>query len=106
LRKNGMEDDTSKDKRETILSWVLVAAFAAAMWVWGFMIYFTVGDKGPPPWDYSIIEDVPGEAPYSIYSSQRFHGRVPRPMDEGKVDEQHVSGPPVESRAASPKGNK
>jgi len=100
-----MEGETSKEKRETILSWVLVVGFGIALLFWGFLIYFTVGDKGPPPWDYSIVEDVPGEAPYSIYSSQAFHGFIPRPAAEGKVEEQHVMGPPVESQAASPKGN-
>ena len=23
------------------------------------------GDKGPPPWDFGVVEDVPGQSPYS-----------------------------------------
>ena len=46
-------------------SWIIVIAIAVVFVVWGLFIFFTLGDKGPPPWDFGVIRDVPGESPYS-----------------------------------------
>ena len=99
-----MEGETSTERREAILSWAVVVGCAAAMLCWGFLIFSKVGDKGPPPWDYSIVEDIPGEAPYSIYGSRAFHGVAAHPMAGAEVEEQHVMGPPGEPSTVSPKG--
>lgn len=101
-----MAGETREEKRETVLSWLLVAGFGVAIVAWGFLIYFTVGDKGPPSWDYGIVEDVPGEAPYSLYDSQLYRGLGVGAAPVGKVEAQHVSGPPEESPATSPKGSR
>jgi len=100
-----MEGETSTERREAVLSWALAVGCGAAMLCWGFLIFFTVGDKGPPPWDYSIVEDVPGEAPYSIYGTGAFHG-FSHPVVGAKVEEQHVMGPAEEPPAPLPKGSR
>lgn len=97
-----MEAESSKEKREIILSWSIVAAIAVAVLLWGSFLFITIGDKGPPPWDYSIVEDIPGEAASSLYSSPAFHGYGPRPA---KIEKQHVMDPPEESQEALPKGS-
>ncbi len=33
--------------------------------IWGLFILFMVGDKGPPAWDFGVVEDIPGQSPYS-----------------------------------------
>jgi len=100
-----MEGEAWREKREVILSWAVAVGLGLAMLGWGGLIYFTVGDKGPPPWDYSIIEDIPGEAPYSLYDSRAYQGRVLRPAEIGKVHEQHVMEPPEQSPETAPKGS-
>ena len=49
----------------TFRSWIIVIAIGVVFIVWGLFIFFTIGDKGPPPWDFGVIRDVPGESPYS-----------------------------------------
>lgn len=61
-----MDKDTSlKERRATVLSWIIVAAIAIAFLCWGLTLFFTVGDKGPPPWHFGVVEDIPGQSPYS-----------------------------------------
>jgi hypothetical protein len=75
-------------------SWMIVFGIASAFLIWGFTIYFAVGDKGPPRWDYSVIEDVPGQSPYSTLRTKDFSGLIPKPMHSIDVPEQHVNEPP------------
>ncbi len=44
---------------------IIVMAIAVLFFIWGLFIFFAVGDKGPPVWDFSVVEDIPGESPYS-----------------------------------------
>ena len=45
--------------------WFIVIAMALFFVLWGLFIFFAVGDKGPPPWDFGVIQDIPGESAYS-----------------------------------------
>jgi hypothetical protein len=45
--------------------WLIVIAMAVLFLLWGFFVFFSVGDKGPPFWDFGVIKDVPGESRYS-----------------------------------------
>ena len=60
-------DQTPQTEKTTgmLRSWIIVIAIAIVFIVWGLFIFFTIGDKGPPPWDFGVIRDVPGESPYS-----------------------------------------
>jgi hypothetical protein len=59
------KDASVKERRATIWSWIIVAAIAVLFLCWGLILFFTVGDKGPPPWDFGVVEDIPGQSPYS-----------------------------------------
>lgn len=52
----------------TIRSLVIVVAIALSFLAWGLLIFFSVGDKGSPTWDFGILEDIPGESAYSTHS--------------------------------------
>jgi nicotinamide riboside transporter PnuC len=61
-----MEPITSEqEKRTNRVGWIVVIAMAVVFVLWGFFIFFAVGDKGPPSWDFGVINDIPGESPYS-----------------------------------------
>lgn len=60
--------------------WLIVVGMAILFLCWGFLIFFLVGDKGPPPWDFGVVRDVPGEG---------LHSTV-RPGEVGKPVPQHV----------------
>jgi hypothetical protein len=45
--------------------WLVPIAIAALFLVWGLLIFFLVGNKGQPPWDFGAVEDIPGQSPYS-----------------------------------------
>ena len=61
-----MEPITSEQKEKTDrVGWIVVVAMALLFILWGVFIFFAVGDKGPPSWDFGVIKDIPGESPYS-----------------------------------------
>ncbi len=53
-----------KEKTNRV-GWIIVVAIAILFVLWGLFIFFAVGDKGPPAWDFGVIKDIPGESPYS-----------------------------------------
>ena len=75
-----------------VKTWAILAGIAAGFLAWGLLIYFVVGDKGPPNWDFSVIPDIPGQSAYSSYSPVTPNGLVPGP-EPASVEPQHVSGP-------------
>jgi len=61
-----MEPNASEQEKKTNrVGWIVVVAMAVVFILWGLFIFFTVGDKGPPSWDFGVIKDIPGESPYS-----------------------------------------
>jgi len=75
---------TSDQEKKTVLkSWVIVVAMALLFILWGLFIFFTVGDKGPPPWNFGVVEDIPGQSPYSI--GKALEERVPRLTSSKKI---------------------
>ncbi|OGP98913.1 MAG: hypothetical protein A2Z51_09215 [Deltaproteobacteria bacterium RBG_19FT_COMBO_52_11] len=75
-----------KENQTDIKGWLIILALAFLFICWGLFTFFTVGDKGPPSWDFGVVRDIPGESPYS---TQRDH--------EGKDSEpqpQHVAEKP------------
>ncbi|MBI5441815.1 MAG: hypothetical protein HY900_11470 [Deltaproteobacteria bacterium] len=87
--------DPRAERQETVRTWLWVAAFTAGTLLWGLLLFFFVGDKGPSPWDFSVIEDLPGGSPYSTYGPQQFPGTSPHPAVAGpEVDPQHVRNRP------------
>lgn len=70
----------------TIRSLMIIVAIALSFFVWGLFIFFSVGDKGSPPWDFGIVADIPGE---SVYSTHPVTAPGPEP--------QHVSQKPPQA---------
>ena len=61
-----MEQTTAEqEKKATLRSWMIVIAMTFLFLLWGLFIFFAVGDKGSPPWNFGVVEDVPGQSPYS-----------------------------------------
>ena len=74
MEKRNPKSEGSLNFRDFILGITIAFVFLC----WGLIIFFMVGDKGPPAWDFSVVEDIPGQSPYStkklevqrIYSSR------------------------------------
>jgi hypothetical protein len=62
--------ELKSERGERTRTWVLVFAFAAAVLLWGLFLFFAVGDKGPPPWDFGVVDDLPGSSPYSTHGGR------------------------------------
>jgi len=59
------EMNTDSKSKAPLRSWIIILAMAALFLMWGLFIFFAVGDKGPPSWDFGVVKDIPGESPYS-----------------------------------------
>ncbi len=62
-----------------VTSWVIIGIICSWVIAWGFFLYFSIGDKWPPGWDYRIVKDVPGQSEYSTERAREFFGAAPRP---------------------------
>jgi hypothetical protein len=56
---------TEQKENSTLKDWLVPIAIAVLFLVWGLVIFFMVGNKGQPPWDFGVVEDIPGQSPYS-----------------------------------------
>ena len=93
----------SEEEFSRVKTWSIIGAIAAGFLAWGLLIYFVIGDKGPPSWDFSVIPDIPGQSAYFTYSPTRPHGLAPGP-EPAPVEPQHVMGPVSETqRMEAPK---
>jgi len=82
----------SEEELSWIKTWSIIGAIAAGFLAWGLLIYFVIGDKGPPGWDFSVVPDIPGQSADSTYNPARPHGLAPGP-EPATVEPQHVMGP-------------
>ena len=83
------ETDAARDRRAVMRGFLIVSLIAALFLGYGVFMYFAIGDKGPPDWDFGSIEDTPAQSPYST-------------APPGATEPQHVNGKP--SGAETPKG--
>jgi len=79
------QEHLNKAKRG-LRGWLIVGTMALLFLFYGFFMYFVVGDKGPPPWDFGVVQDIPGQSSYSTHPTRQGKGAVPEP--------QHVSQKP------------
>jgi hypothetical protein len=77
----------------TMRSLLIVVAIALSFLAWGLLIFFSVGDKGSPPWDFGIVEDIPGESAYSTH-----------PLGAPEPTPQHVFQKPPQAEVGGKKG--
>jgi hypothetical protein len=82
------------EKGFQVRSWVIVWLLATFLLLYGLFMYVVVGDKGPPDWDFGIVEDIPGKSAYSTYPEPAGAAIEPVP--------QHVKGRP----ALAPEGQR
>lgn len=57
--------------QDRVKAWTVVALICLAVFAYGAILIFTVGDKGQPAWDYGGVEFVPGGSPYSTDTQDR-----------------------------------
>lgn len=90
--------DREEDRRETLRGLGLAVAMGVFFICWGLMIFFTVGEKGPPLWDFGTMQDIPGQSPYSTHQIKEVADLTPLPVEtRGMVEPQHVDRPPSEA---------
>jgi hypothetical protein len=83
-------DRDNGNRRTDAKSWAIISGLAIAVVLWGLFIFASIGDKGLPPWDYTILPDVPGESAYSTHSAPEYSGKVAKPSVKDEVLQQHV----------------
>ncbi len=94
---NHMEEVSNKS---TLQSLGVALGLAVFFLIWGLTIFFVVGDKGPPGWDFGTVQDIPGESPYSTHRMKEVADLTPLPVpSQIQVDKQHVDEPPREAGA-------
>jgi hypothetical protein len=71
--------------RETLKSMLIPTGAALLFLLWGMGVYFSVGDKGPPSWDFGVVEDVPGASKYSTDDGRPLNG-ISMPLEKQHVD--------------------
>jgi hypothetical protein len=90
--------DREADSRETLQSLSIVVGMALLFFIWGLTIFFTVGDKGSPSWDFGTVQDIPGESPYSTQRINEVADLSPLSVESRVVvDQQHVDKSPREA---------
>ena len=60
-------DSGTRGNKTDLRSWMIILAIALLFFCYGLFMFLAVGDKGPPGWDFGVIEDVPGESVYSTH---------------------------------------
>ena len=99
--------DSQDHSRTALHSWLVVLGIALAFLTWGLIVYYAVGDKGPPGWDFGVVQDIPGQSPYSTYQTKRLPNLAPLPESAAKgVAPQHVMGPPEERGTTEKQGGR
>jgi hypothetical protein len=70
--------------------WTFVIGLAVLFLLYGLFLFLSIGDKGPPDWDFGLIEDIPGKSVNS--TSPEPAGNI------GEPEPQHVSGRPSRAK--------
>jgi hypothetical protein len=83
-------DPARPDQPSSVRGWLIVMAIALSFFVWGLLVFYTVGVRWPPPWRYGTVPDVPGQSVYGVGGAEKEAATAP---PEGpKVRRQHVMG--------------
>ena len=93
-----MNQDKEMEREESKKNWkgwLIVCTLALLFLIYGVFMYFVVGDKGPPDWNFGNVEDIPGQSVYSTHPGVGGTASAPEP--------QHVSQKPPLAETAVPK---
>jgi hypothetical protein len=79
----------------TLRTLLVACGLAAGFLIWGLFVFRTVGDKGPPVWDYGAVPDVPGLSAFSTDSARPLPNVPPYFLHEqAGLSPQHVKERP------------
>jgi hypothetical protein len=81
-----MNMTNEREGKESWKLWIIIGGLSLAFLLYGLVMFIAVRDKGPPGWDFGVVEDTPGK---SIFSTMRE-----QPIGTKGPEEQHVSGKP------------
>jgi hypothetical protein len=87
------EKPRTRKGKASLRSWMIILGIAILFLCYGLFMFFVVGDKGPPVWDFGVVEDIPGESIYSTHPGKS----APEP--------QHVSQKSPQAGVEGKKGN-
>lgn len=87
--------DASAHKEGTMRTLLVAFGLATGFLLWGIILFYTVGDKGPPAFDYGEVPDVPGLSVYSTDTSRPLRNVPPYFLHEqAGLSPQHVKDRP------------
>ncbi|OPY75441.1 MAG: hypothetical protein A4E65_03563 [Syntrophorhabdus sp. PtaU1.Bin153] len=86
---NERKDVRKQGRWIEVRGWLFVCALALCFLLYGLFMYFMIGDKGPPGWNFGAVKDIPGESIYS--TNQPVSGGTAAP------EPQHVSQKPLQA---------
>ena len=73
------EIEIKNQAESSFRTWIAVLIATAVFLLWTLFIFFTVGVKWPPAWDFGALPDVPG---LSVYST---HPPKPGPLQAARA---------------------
>jgi hypothetical protein len=85
------------ERREALKAWLFVCGLALGFFLYGLFMFASIGDRGPPAWDFNIVEDTPGKSVYSTF---------PEPGGAREPEPQHIAGRPSRATAVQEKEEK
>jgi hypothetical protein len=103
----GLEEETHPDQLVHLSSFVslsIIFLLALTFVAWGFLLYYTVGAKWPPPWSFGEVQDLPGASVYSTETGKRLLGTGPRRLQDIPPQPQHVEEKPRSRALRGPGG--
>jgi hypothetical protein len=84
----------------TLASLAIIVFLSVLYVIWGLTAYYTIGMKGPPPWYFGAVQDLPASSEYSTETGSRFlNSGQPQRLMTPLPQPQHVMKRP-EGRAA------
>ena len=84
--KNGLGPE---DQGPSLKGWFYVCGLALFFLLYGLFMFYMIGDKGPPGWDFGTVDDIPGESVYSTNEPITGGTSAPEP--------QHISQKPPQA---------
>lgn len=91
--------ETKQKKESSFQTWMAALIVTVIFLAWGLFIFFTVGVKWPPAWDFGAMPDVPGLSVYSTHPPKKSPTGGTSPLLQGgELAPQHVKGPTLNYR--------